>query len=137
MLFRIVAPAAVLTLSMLFSACSTQKAEKPRPRPSAPVVVAIVGQRDVPVLQRAIGAMEASESVTIKTRIDGELIKVAFKEGQDVQKGALLYLIDPRSYQAALKKAEAALARDRVIMGNAKANYERYRQLVKDGIVTQ
>ncbi|HEY3415513.1 MAG TPA: efflux RND transporter periplasmic adaptor subunit [Armatimonadota bacterium] len=81
--------------------------------------------------------MEASESVTIKTQLSGELTRVAFREGQDVQKGALLCQLDPRSYQAALKKAEAALARDRVIMENAKSNYERYRQLVKDGIVTQ
>lgn len=133
---RVLVPALLITVALL-SACSSKKAEAPRTRPPALVVLAAASQRDVPVLLRAIGTMEASESVTIKTQISGELTRVAFREGQDVQKGALLFQIDPRSYQAVLKKAEAALARDRVVMENAKTNYERYRQLVKDGIVTQ
>jgi multidrug efflux system membrane fusion protein len=61
---------------------------------------------------------------------------VAFREGQDVQKGTLLFQLDPRTYQAAIRKAEANLARDRVIVANARKDYERYSQLVKDGIVT-
>jgi multidrug efflux system membrane fusion protein len=81
--------------------------------------------------------MEASESVIVRTQISGELTTVSFREGQDVQRGALLFKIDPRSYQAALRKAEALLARDRGIMNNAKKDYQRYSQLVKDGIVTQ
>lgn len=127
----------VCTISFLAVAGCAKKAEKPKGRPPALVVTAVASQQNVPVQLKAIGTMEASESVTIKTQISGELTKVAFREGQDVQKGALLCQLDPRSYQAALKKAEAALARDRVIMENAKSNYERYRQLVKDGIVTQ
>lgn len=114
-----------------------RKAEKPRGRPPALVVTAAASQQDVPVQLRAIGTMEASESVTIRTQISGELVKVAFREGQDVQKGSLLFQLDPRVYQAALRKAEAALARDRVILANARRDYERYAQLVKDGIVTQ
>jgi multidrug efflux system membrane fusion protein len=85
---------------------------------------------------RAIGNVEASEIVIIKSQISGELTKVNFKEGQDVQKGAILFQLDNRPYIAALKKAEAALARNRVIMENARTNYDRYRLLVKDGIVT-
>jgi len=81
--------------------------------------------------------MEASESVVVRTQISGELTKVAFREGQEVQQGALLFQLDPRTYQAAIRKAEAALARDRVILSNARRDYERYSQLVKDGIVTQ
>jgi len=137
MQFRNIAPLLLAFSSLLLPACSKNKSEKPPPRPPAPVIVATSMQRDVPVLLRAIGTIEASESVTIKTQMSGELVKVAFREGQDVQKGALLCQIDPRTYQAALKKAEAALARDRVVMENARTNYERYRQLVKDGIVTQ
>ncbi len=133
---RVLVPAFLITVALL-SACSSKKDETPRTSPPALVVLAAASQRDVPVLLRAIGTMEASESVTIKTQISGELTRVAFREGQDVHKGALLFQIDPRSYQAVLKKAEAALARDRVVMENAKTNYERYRQLVKDGIVTQ
>jgi len=134
--FRIAAVLAICGIFLALPACSGKKTAPP-PRPPAPVIVASAIQRDVPVLLRAIGTMEASESVTIRTQLSGELTKVAFREGQDVQKGALLCQIDPRSYQAVLRKAEAALARDRVIMHNARDNYERYRQLVKEGIVTQ
>jgi multidrug efflux system membrane fusion protein len=120
----------------MMPAC-TKKTEKPKGRPPALVVTAAATQQDVPVLLKAIGTMEASESVTIRTQISGELIKVAFREGQDVQKGALLFQLDPRTYQAAIRKAEATLSRNRVIMNNARKDYERYSLLVKDGIVTQ
>jgi multidrug efflux system membrane fusion protein len=100
-------------------------------------VTAVASQQDVPVQLRAIGTMEASESIAIRTQISGELTKVAFREGQDVQKGALLFQLDSRTYLAAIRKAEATLARDRVIFANARKDYERYSQLVKDGIVTQ
>lgn len=123
---------ALLTLS---GGCDS-KTEKPKGRPPALVVTAAASQQDVPVQLRAIGTIEASESITIRTQISGELVKVAFREGQDVQKGALLFQLDPRTYQAALRKAEAMLARDRVILANASKDYERYSQLVKEGIVT-
>ena len=126
----------------LFLACfalfgCAKKVEKPKGRPAALVVTAAASQQNVPVVIKAIGNMEASESVAIRTQISGELTKVAFREGQDVQKGALLFQLDPRSYQAALLKAEASLARDRIIQNNARKDYERYSQLVKEGIVTQ
>ncbi|MEI6215153.1 MAG: efflux RND transporter periplasmic adaptor subunit [Desulfuromonadales bacterium] len=114
-----------------------KKVEKPKGRPAALVVTAAVTRQDVPVLLKAIGTAEASESVAVKTQISGELVRVAFREGQDVQKGALLFQFDPRTYQAAVRKAEATLARDRIILTNARKDYERYSQLVKEGIVTQ
>ena len=124
-------------ISFIFGAAScAKKAEKPKGRPPALVVTAVASQQDVPVQLKAIGTMEASESVTIRTQISGEIVKVAFREGQDVQKGALLFQLDPRTYQAAIRKAEATLARDRVVLANARKDYERYSQLVKDGIVT-
>lgn len=124
------------TLFLLATGCA-KKAEQPKGRPPALVVTAPVTQRDVPLQIKAIGTMEASESVTIRTQISGELTRVAFREGQDVQKGALLFQLDPRTYLASIRKADATLARDRVIMNNARKDYERYSQLVKDGIVTQ
>jgi multidrug efflux system membrane fusion protein len=133
---RAVMIAGGLTLIVTASGCA-RKAEKPKGRPPAPVVVAAATQQDVPVQLKAIGTMEASESVTVRTQISGELVKVAFREGQDVQKGTLLFQLDPRVYQAAIRKAEATLARDRVILANARKDYERYAQLVTDGIVTQ
>lgn len=128
---------AVCINSFLAVTGCAKKAEQPKGRPPALVMTAAASQQNIPVQLKAIGTMEASESVTIKTQVSGELTRVAFREGQDVQKGAALFQIDPRSTQAVLKRAESALARDRVVMENAKSNYERYRQLVKDGIVTQ
>ena len=128
---------ALFSVSLLTAVGCAKKAEKPRGRPPARVGTAAARQQDVPLQLAAIGTMEASESVAVRTQISGELIQVAFSEGQDVQKGALLFQLDPRSYQAAVRKAEAALARDRSILANAKKDYERYSQLVKDGIVTQ
>jgi len=127
----------LFSVSILAATGCAKKAEKPKGRPPALVVTAAAGQQDVPLQLAAIGTMEASESVAVRTQISGELITVAFSEGQDVQKGALLFQLDPRSYQAAVRKAEAALARDRSILANARKDYERYSQLVKDGIVTQ
>jgi membrane fusion protein, multidrug efflux system len=81
--------------------------------------------------------MEASESVTIKPMLSGELTKVGFREGEEVSEGALLFEIDPRPYQAALNKAQASLDRNRVVMNNARKDYERYVPLAKEGIVSQ
>jgi multidrug efflux system membrane fusion protein len=125
-----------MSLVLVAAGCA-KKAEKTKDRPPALVVTAAASRKDVPVLLKAIGTVEASESVTIRTQISGELVKVAFREGQDVQKGALLFQLDPRVYQAAIRKAEATLARDRVVLANAGRDFERYSQLVKDGIVTQ
>ncbi|HCE68228.1 MAG: efflux transporter periplasmic adaptor subunit [Geobacteraceae bacterium GWC2_55_20] len=129
--------AAACVLLILATAGCAKKAEKPKGRPPALVVTAAATQQDVPVQLRAIGTMEASESVVVRTQISGELVRVAFREGQDVSKGQLLFQLDPRSYQAALRKAEAALARNRSIMANSARDYERYSQLVREGIVTQ
>jgi len=120
---------------LVVCACSGKK-NQPAPRPPSAVLVASATQQDVPVLLKAIGNVEASESVIIKPLINGEVVRVGFREGQDVRRGDVLFVLDQRSRNAALKKAEAALARNQVIMANAKANYERYRQLVKEGIVT-
>jgi multidrug efflux system membrane fusion protein len=128
--------AAFIFLTLVSVGCS-KKADPPKGRPPAAVVIAQASQQDVPVQLKAIGTMEASESVVVRTQISGELTKVAFREGQDVQKGALLFQLDPRTYQAAIRKVEATLARDKVIMDNARKDFERYSQLVKDGIVTQ
>ncbi len=128
--------AALLLTSAALSGC-TKKTEKPKGRPPALVVTAAATRADVPLLVKAIGTMEASESVAIRTQISGELTAVAFREGDEVQRGALLFKLDPRSYEAALRKAEAALARDRTLLSNAGRDFERYAQLVREGIVTQ
>lgn len=99
--------------------------------PPAPVVAADVGQRDVAVTFRTIGAVQPYTTVSVKSRVDGQVIAVAFKEGQTVKKGDLLFTIDPRSFEADLKQAEAALARDRALLEKAKLDLARYTELAK------
>jgi multidrug efflux system membrane fusion protein len=105
--------------------------------PKALVVTAAARLQDVPIEIKTFGTIEASESVTIKPMISGELVTVAFVEGQDVKQGALLFTIDSRPYQAALNMALASEARNRVIRDNARQDFERYRQLVVTGLVSQ
>lgn len=133
---RFIFIAAFIQTSIGLSGCS-RKVEKPKVRPPAVVTTASATEQNVPVLVKAIGTMEASESVVVRTQISGELTRVAFREGQEVQKGALLFQLDPRTYQAVIRKAEATLARDKVIVDNARKDFARYSQLAKDGIVTQ
>lgn len=126
----------VISLCCALAGCD-KKVEKPKGRPPALVVAAPATVENVPVLIRAIGNIEASESVAIRTQVSGELTKVAFREGQDVRKGDLLFQLDSRTLQAAVTKAEASLSRNRTLLANARSDFERYARLVTDGIVTQ
>ena len=128
-----------LTGSVVFflTSCSGKKSEQPKVMPAAPVIVETVLRKSVPIQLRAIGNVEAYTTVGIKAQIGGTLSRVHFTEGQDVQKGSLLFTIDPRPFEAALKQAEAALARDRAQYENAKKDAGRYAELVKKGYVSQ
>ncbi|MEX2450246.1 MAG: efflux RND transporter periplasmic adaptor subunit [Rhodospirillales bacterium] len=103
----------------------------------APVVVAKVENRSVPVKLLTIGTVQSKSTVAIKSRVDGQLLEAAFKEGQFVKQGDLLFKIDPRPFQAQLKQAEAALARDRAQLERAKSDLKRYEQLSRQGYSTQ
>jgi multidrug efflux system membrane fusion protein len=98
-----------------------------------PVSVEKVGAHDVPITSVGIGTVQAFNTVTIRARVDGELVKVAYKEGQDVKKGDLLAQIDPRPYQAALDFALANLAKDRAMQANARRDFGRYRDTAEKG----
>jgi multidrug efflux system membrane fusion protein len=102
-----------------------------------PVVVAAVQRRDLPVYLDGLGSVDAFNTVTVKSRVDGELMEVDFKEGQEVRKGDQLAVIDSRPYQVALSSAQANLAKDQAQLNDAKLNVERYAQLVKEGIIPQ
>ena len=106
-------------------------------KPPAPVTAAAVIQKTVPVQISAIGNVEAYSTVSVKSQIGGELIRVHFREGQDVKKGDLLFTIDPRPYEAALKQAEANLAKDTAQLENAREEVRRYAELVTKGYVAQ
>lgn len=125
----------ILLLAFLF-ACSKKPAQSP-PRPPVPVTAGTVIQKTVPVQISAIGNVEAYSTVSVKSQVGGELIKVHFREGQDVRKGEILFAIDPRPYEAALKQAEANLAKDIAQLDNAREELRRYAELVKKGYVAQ
>lgn len=121
---------------VLLAACGGGAQQRKAP-PAVPVTVAKVVQKTMPVTLRAIGHVEAIATVAVKARIGGELQKVWFTEGQTVAKGATLFTVDPRQYDAALRLAEAQLARDRALLDKAEADTKRYEGLVKQDFVTK
>ncbi|MFZ3137499.1 MAG: efflux RND transporter periplasmic adaptor subunit [Thermodesulfovibrionales bacterium] len=125
-----------ILLPAFFSACSGKPAQAP-PKPPVPVTAATVIQKTVPVQINTIGNVEAYSTVSVKSQIGGILNHVHFREGQDVNKGALLFTIDPRPYEAALRQAEANLAKDTAQLENAREEVRRYAELVKKGYVAQ
>ena len=100
-----------------------------------PVVVATATKGDLPVFYNGLGSVTAFNTVTVRSRIDGQLINVAFKEGQTVKAGDLLAEIDPRPYQVQLEQAEGQLARDVAQQQDALVNLERYKLLFKEGVI--
>lgn len=132
--------AAALIALMALAGCSSKSAQSAGPGPSAPVVpvvVATVQQKNVPVQLRAIGRVETFSTVSLKSQVSGEILSVHFKPGQDVRKGDLLFKIDSRTFEAALRQAEGNLARDLAQLENAQIQARRYAQLAEQGIVAQ
>jgi len=99
------------------------------PSPAIPVSVATAERRDVPIYLTGLGTVQAFNTVTVKSRVDGELVKVAFTEGQDVKAGDLLAQVDPRPFQAAYDQAVAKKAQDKANLANAKLDLQRFRDL--------
>ncbi|RXH58784.1 putative Co/Zn/Cd efflux system membrane fusion protein [Granulicella sibirica] len=102
-----------------------------------PVLVTPVVQRTVPVYLTALGTVTAYNSVTIKSRVDGQLLSVNVREGQTVKKGQLLAQIDPRPYQAAVAQAEGQLTKDQATAVNAQAEAGRYTALYGAGVISK
>jgi membrane fusion protein, multidrug efflux system len=94
--------------------------------PAIAVDTALVGHTDVPVYLEGLGTVQAFYTVTVTARVDGELQKIAFTEGQTVKKGDLLAQIDPRPNQAAYEQAVATKAKDAAMLANAKRDFDRY-----------
>ena len=106
-------------------------------RPAVPVVVATARAGDVPVYLTGLGSVTAFHTVTVKSRVDGQLVNVAFREGQPVQEGDLLAEVDPRPFQVQLEQAEGQLARDRAQLDDARRTLARYRRLHAEKVVSQ
>jgi multidrug efflux system membrane fusion protein len=129
---------AVLLPGLLLVACGTGKKKEQSAAPrTVPVTVATAVQKEMPVQVNAIGTVESMNTVQVKTMINGEITSVAFKEGQEVRRGQLLFTLDRRPLEAEVRRAEATLAKDRATAMNAKADALRYAALGKEGVVAQ
>jgi multidrug efflux system membrane fusion protein len=106
-------------------------------RPGMPVAAAPAKRGDLNRYLTAIGSVAAFNTVTVKTRVDGQIVNVAFKEGQTVHQGDLLVEIDPRPYQAQLSQAEGQLAKDQATLLNAKITLARDRSLYQQGVIAR
>ncbi len=126
---RFVPLIALLLAPPAFQACTTSTAAAARrgarPEGGVPVVTTAVTQRDVPVELEAIGNVEASSTVSVRPQLNGQLMEARFSEGASVQKDQLLFIIDPRPFQAQLQQAEANAVRDRAGLNQAEANLSR------------
>jgi membrane fusion protein, multidrug efflux system len=113
--------------------------EKKRPvgPPAVPVSVAVALERNMPVILRAIGNVDAYSTVAIKARVDGQIVEVNFREGQAVRKDDVLFRLDARPFDAALRQAEANLARDRASRDQARSQERRYLDLLEKHFVSK
>ena len=125
----------LVCLALSFGCAKKQEAKKAKP--PVPVLVAKAVQKDVQTELKAIGNVEPSSSVSIKSLVAGEVMSVNFREGQDVTKGALLFTIEPSPLEADLKRAEGVLSKDMVEANNAQTNAKRYEDLLKKGMVSR
>jgi membrane fusion protein, multidrug efflux system len=107
------------------------------PAPLVPVTAGVVAAQDVPVYLQGIGTVQAYNMVTVKTRVDGQIVQVNFKEGQEIKQGDPLFQIDPRPYQAALEQAQAAKQKDEAQLAGAKLDLDRYAKLLGTGYQTR
>jgi multidrug efflux system membrane fusion protein len=102
-----------------------------------PVSAEAARMGDIPIYLTGLGTVVPSRMVTVRSRVDGELVRVAFTEGQHVKEGELLAQIDPRPFQVQLDQAEGQLIRDQALLANARIDVERYRTLYKQDSIAQ
>lgn len=128
----------VLAVTAMFflSGCGPKEQAQAGGRPPAPVVVAYVEQRDIPVQIQAIGNVEAYQTVLIRSQVNGQIQKIFFKEGEDVREGQPLFQLDKRPFQADLEKAIGQMKHDQAQAENSRIQAERYSGLEKQGIVS-
>jgi len=127
---------ALAIFPVFLSSCSGSNANTRAARASAPqaiqVTVASARKQDLPIYLSGLGSIQAYYTVSVKTRVDGQLVDVRFKEGQFVKQGDLLAVIDPRPYQVALEQAQAQLFKDQASLRDARLNYQRFKDLLQN-----
>ena len=101
-----------------------------------PVAIGAVARRDVPIHLDGLGSVVAFNTVTVRPQVGGQLMSIAFEEGQEVGKGDLLAVIDPRTFDAQLQQAQAQKAQNEALLANARRDLQRFRELVGDGYVS-
>ena len=126
--------AALATVAFRFAPGS--RAAQPKSAATVPVSVAVVTTKSVPVRLRAIGNVEPYTTVAVKARIDGQIVAVHFKEGQEVHKGETLFEIDRRPFEAQLAQAQANLGKDRALLDHANEQQKRYKDLLDQKFVS-
>jgi multidrug efflux system membrane fusion protein len=104
---------------------------------AVPVIVATAQRGDLPVYFNGLGTVTAFNTVTVRSRVDGQLVSIAFKEGQFVHQGDVLAQIDPRPFQVQLEQAMGQLAKDQAQRRDAEVNLERFKLLFKEGVIPQ
>jgi multidrug efflux system membrane fusion protein len=134
--------AAVLALVLLAWLLTPKASKAPAGRFAnsgpMPVATAAAQSGSMPIIVNGLGTVTPITTVTVQSQISGQIMQIAFKEGQTVKRGDLLILIDPRPYQVALEQAEGALARDKALLANARTDLERYTTLfAQDSIAEQ
>jgi len=139
---RVIAILALVAVCAFFVGCSSsadskqQKAQAAAPRPVS-VATAQVQRQDVPVYLSGLGAVTAFNTANIKSRVDGQIMRVNVREGQNVKQGELLIEIDARPYQAQLDQMQAQLFRDQAQLRDSKLNLDRYPSLIPSGSIAQ
>jgi membrane fusion protein, multidrug efflux system len=127
----------IVVIWRLSSGTEAPRAAAQTSSPGIPVTAGTVEAADVPVYLQGIGTVQAYNMVAIKSRVDGQIVKVNFKEGDEVKEGEPLFQIDPRPYQAALEQAQAAKQKDEAQLAGAKLDLDRYAKLLGTGYQTR
>ena len=138
-LFVFVSASVLAGTLFVYNGTELRAQDKKRAKTAAPVPVSIakVAQQTVAVRISAIGNAEAYATVALKSRVDGQIVEVNFKEGQRVRKGAVLFKIDSRPFEAALRQAEANLMRDTAQKAQTRSQEQRYQELLQKNFVSK
>jgi len=133
----VLAAVGAISLGCSSAADPKSKAQAAGPVRAVSVAVAPVQKQDVPVYLSGLGAVTAFNTANIKSRVDGQIMKVNFREGQDVRQGELLIEIDARPFEVQVEQMQAQLFRDQAQLRDAKLNLERYTSLIPSGSIAQ